>query len=112
MTEDLTFSLWLEFEHWVEDDASDPYDDIFNMSITLADGTRYALNVWTYLAFERIRAVVASAGENLGGLYLEPPDLFIERLDRGVCERVVADLIARDGLRDEWRVGDDDEEWE
>ena len=33
-----------------------------------------------------------------------PPDLFIERLDRGLLEEVVAGLLHHGGLRDEWRA--------
>lgn len=46
------FGLWLEFEVWrAAGDSDDPHNDFFNMQITLADGRKYALNVWTCGSF-------------------------------------------------------------
>lgn len=57
------------------------------------DGRRYGLNVWTY-EFLKI-AVLASRkmNENLNGLYLIPPDLFVEELTRDCIEKTIADLL-------------------
>jgi hypothetical protein len=44
------------------------------------------------------------------GAYLPGPDLFVERLDRALIERPVADLIARGGLRKEWEILDQPED--
>jgi hypothetical protein len=41
---------------------------------------------------------------------LLPPDLFVHRLDRTLLERIVADLIAQGGLREEWEVLDQADE--
>jgi hypothetical protein len=98
-----TFHLWLEFEHWLPQGA-DLEDDAFNMQVTLAGGRKYALNVWTFKFFPRAVREVQQTGEHLQGSYLPPPDLFVERLDRALIERVVADLIAHGGLREEWEV--------
>jgi hypothetical protein len=98
------FSLWLEFEHLQPTPDEDPANDFFNMIIVLADGQRYALNVWTFAYFARAQAEDRASGEALGGRYLLPPDLFVERLDRGLLEEVVADLLRNGGLRKEWRA--------
>lgn len=100
----LHFELWLEFEEWISPPDEDPADDFFNMQIKLLNGTCYALNVWTYDFFERARREAAAAPEMLNGRYLEPPDLFVERMERSLLEQVVADLIANGGLRDSWLV--------
>ncbi|WP_437729355.1 hypothetical protein [Sorangium sp. So ce861] len=101
---DHPFELWLEFEHWISPPDADPTDGFFNMLIRLPDGTRYAVNVWTYDMLESARREAAQQGESLSGRYLEAPDLFVERMDRSLLEAVVADMIASGRLRDSWRV--------
>jgi hypothetical protein len=101
-----SFELWLEFEHWQPTPEDDPADDFFNMIIRLEDGRRYALNVWTFAYFTRALAETRATGEALSGRYLLPPDVFVERLDRGLLEEVVADLLRNGGLREEWRASD------
>ena len=101
------FRLWLEFEHWEGEPGHDPYDDFFNMQVELQDGRTYAMNVWTFKFFERARGDgTDSDGTDsegtLGGKYLLPPDLFVEKLDRRVMEDVIADLLATDQMRPEW----------
>lgn len=105
------FTLWLEFELWQpmpelgpRVNAFDAEDDFCNVLITLDTGERYALNVWTYKFFVRARQNDHENGDNLGGRYLLPPDLFVERLERPLFEAVVNDLIRGGGLRVEWRV--------
>lgn len=100
------FDLWLEFEHWLPHEDDDPEDDFFNMQVTLTGGKRYALNVWTFKFMARAVQDCRNTGECLGGAYLMPPDLFVERLDRGLIERVVADLIAHGSLREDLEVRD------
>jgi hypothetical protein len=97
-----SFELWLEFEHWQPSPDDDPADDSFNMIIRLEDGRRYALVVWTFGYFTRALAEIRETGEALNGRYLLPPDLFVERLDRGLMEEIVADLVRRGDLRREW----------
>jgi hypothetical protein len=98
------FDLWLEFEHWMQEEGADPEDDIFNMRITLPSGKKYALNVWTYKAIWRAVNEWRETGECLQGSYLLPPDLFVHRLDRDLLEKVIADLLANDGLKKEWEI--------
>lgn len=96
------FDLWLEFELWRPPNQSDPEDDFFNMHVTLRDGKKYALNVWTHKYVLRAVQECRETGEGLHGSYLLPPDVFVERLDRELLEKVVADLIARGELKTEW----------
>lgn len=102
----------MEFEHWESKEGEDPEDDFFNMQVMLADGKKYALNVWTFKYLAKAVEECRQTGEHLHGSYLPPPDLFVERLDRALIERVVADLIQGDGLREEWEVHDDDSSWQ
>ncbi len=94
------FTLWLEFELW--QDAYDPEDAVFNMTITLSDGKYYALNVWTYSCSSRVVSEAQYWGENLAGKYMLPPDLFVARLDRALLEAVVSHLIHKNQLRADW----------
>ncbi len=68
------FDLWLEFEVWEPKEDDDPEDDCFNMSIKLADGREYALNVWTFKFLARAVQECRESGEHLRGAYLEVPD--------------------------------------
>ncbi len=101
------FSLWLEFEVCQPSPTKDPEDECCNMQITLDDRRVYALNVWTYKFLLRAIADERASGEGLGGKYLLPPDMFVERLDRGLLEAAVSDLIATGAIREEWRVPHD-----
>ena len=101
---DLSFELSLEFEYWVPTEDDDPEDDFINMSIHLSDGRHYALNVWTFKILERARLYHEQYGDNLGGKYVLPPDLFVQRLDRKLLEEIVANLIRSKQLLDAWLV--------
>lgn len=85
------FSLWLEFELWP--DPWDPEANFANVNVTLSDGRFYAMNVWTYAYFAMAREENLASGENLGDLYLLPPDLFVARLTRHDIERTVEHLL-------------------
>jgi hypothetical protein len=100
------FDLWLEFEWWEPQADDDARTDFFNMKISLPNGKSYGLNVWTYDYFQVARHQDA-ASEMLGGGYLIPPDLFVERLDRALLERVVVALIRTNQLRDTWLIRED-----
>jgi len=102
------FELWLEFELWrAEGDTDGPTDDFFNMQVTLDDGRKYALNVWTTGSFMRLAAEAKTEPDCLQGAYMLPPDLFVDRMDRKLLESVVADMIETDQMRDEWLVDSD-----
>ena len=101
------FELWLEFEWWVLESDDDPTTNFFNMQITLPNAQRYGLNVWTYNYFTLARQQDQASAERLGGAYLLPPDLFVERLDRRLLEQIIADLIRTHQLREAWLIRED-----
>jgi hypothetical protein len=101
------FDLWLEFECWEPQADDDPRTDFFNMKISLPNGNSYGLNVWTYDYFAVARHSHDVTSDTLGGGYLMPPDLFVERLDRALLERVVAALIRTNQLREAWLIHED-----
>lgn len=111
------FELWLEweainssdvFEPW---DNDDPEDDFFIVQVRLPDGRYYALNVWTYRSLERAHQENVKYGDNLGGAYLLPPDLFVARRDRSLLEAVVRDIL-RTGAPESWQLLEADEDAE
>jgi hypothetical protein len=110
MVDDRTFELWLEFEDWEPRPDDDPTDDFFNMEVKLPDGRRYVLNVWTFKFLYRARypwPYVEGAGEPEE--YLLPPDLFVDRLDRALLERVVGRLLAGGMMKPEWLCPEEDQ---
>jgi hypothetical protein len=103
MAEGPEFELWLEFEHCEPKLDEDPADDFFNMQVKLPDGRRYALNVWTFKFIQKARypwPYVEGVGEPEE--YLLPPDLFVERLDRDLLERVVKRMLVEGEMKPEW----------
>lgn len=97
------FELWLEWEHWVWGPNDDPSDDFANVVVTLSDGRRFALNVWTFKFLNRARAMSDMGGSlDAPADHIVPPDLLVERLDRTLLERVVSKLVAEDDIREHW----------
>lgn len=80
--------VWLEYEEFSEPLTDEEmYNDICNVMVTLSDGRRYAFNVWTFKFLERAISDCKVTGEHLSGLYLPPPDLLVQRLDRATIEQ-------------------------
>jgi len=84
------FTLWLEFEHvdystaWNSDTKTfitggnwDKENECCNALVTLADDQQYGINVWTYKFLHTVVQLDGESGENLGGLYQRPADLFV-----------------------------------
>lgn len=104
------------FKLWVETETGDPVvqpanrskENYCNISITLEDGRRYALNVWTFdfLPLARYPWPYEPKPEYEPADYLLPPDLFVSDLTRTTITSVVEQLLKEDELRDEWLVLD------
>jgi hypothetical protein len=104
------FTLWLEFEEvrlsssqnfgasQPETDDWNNKNDSCNIHVTLADGRRYGITVWTFDFFATIVGHNKASGENLGGLYQVPPDLFVQELTRECIEATITDLLKRGNL--------------
>ncbi len=94
----IPFKLWLEFEE------SSPWDnienDFANIGVNTLDGRRYGINVWTFKFLESAIKLDEENGENLNGLYLTPPDLFVKELSRDCIEKSIADLLEKGNLED------------
>lgn len=78
------------------------------MTVRLADGRRYALNVWTFdfLPLARRPWPHHANDDTQPAEYLLPPDLFVVRLDRGTIYHAIEDLLATDQMKSEWLVED------
>ena|SRR5688572_2375918 len=93
------FNLWLEFEAMQWKDW-DPADDFCNIAVDFPDGRRYGINVWTYQYFLRSIRENETMGENLDGLYVDPPDLFVKVLSRECIVAVITDLVSKGDLEE------------
>ncbi len=101
-----SFQLWLEFELWEKD--YNPDEEFFNMTVILENGAKYALNVWTYKFLERTKKENAQSSKSSAGKYLIPPDLLIEKLDRVMIQKIIADLLQQNLMKKEWLVINND----
>lgn len=104
------FELWLEVETGepLDQEANRPTENFCNVSVTLEDGRRYALNVWTFdfLPLARLEYPYESKTDATHSLYVLPPDLFVERLDRRTIEKVISEMIEKDEMQDRWLCED------
>ena len=91
------FKLWLEFEE-VDPDKWDIQNEFANIHIDLPDGRHYGVNIWTYKFLETVIKSDQKSGENLNGLYLIPPDLFVKELTRECVEKTIEDLLKNGDL--------------
>ncbi|WP_456458998.1 hypothetical protein [Reichenbachiella sp.] len=78
------FDLWLEFEE--TPGLEDLTDDFANILVTLEDGRKYGINVWTFKYFNE-------AKKEEGELYIVPPDLFVAELTRDCIEQTISKLL-------------------
>lgn len=105
------FTLWVEFEHvdystkWALETESfvtggewDRTNEFCNIHVTLADGRRYGINVWTFKYLATSISQDKENGENLGSTYQIPPDLFVRELTRECIEATITDLLKRGNL--------------
>jgi len=95
----MDFTLWLEFEE-VDLKSWDKDNDFANIRIELNDGRAYGLNVWTFQFIETCRAELQESGENLGGIFMKPPDLLVQELTRDCIEKTVEQLLKEGNLED------------
>lgn len=99
------FELWIETEQGdPADKANRPTENFCNIRFSLNDGRSYALNVWTYdfVQFAKYEWPYDTEVSDRTELYVLPPDLFVERLDRATLENVVSKLIEKNDLQDRW----------
>jgi hypothetical protein len=105
------FTLWLEFEEYADPYPSgddDPLCDFCNAMVTVGEAT-YAMNIWTFAFVDIARRFdVAGAPLDSPNIYLLPPDLLVERLDRATIERSVRDLLSKGELPANWRVAEEE----
>jgi hypothetical protein len=92
------FKLWLEFELY--SDNWDIENECSNVIVDLPDGRHYGINVWTYKFLETVIKLEKITGNNLNGLYMQPPDLFVKELTRACIEKTIQDLLRQGNLED------------
>ncbi len=95
----MNFELWLEFEA-VDSSNWNIENDFCNIRVDLPNGKHYGLNIWTYKFLEAAVNLDRRSGNNLGGLYQKPPDLFVKELSRNCIEMTIMDLLSQGNLED------------
>jgi len=91
------FKLWLEFEE-ADPGSWDKTNDFANIHVDMADGRHYGINVWTFKFLETSIAQDIKENNNLNGLYVTPPDLFVKELTRECIHATIADLLKKGDL--------------
>jgi hypothetical protein len=107
------FELWLEFELGDPDEPSNSATENFaNITITLSDGRKYCLNVWTFdfVPLARYPWPYKKPIDQAPARYVIPPDLLVERLDRVTIEAAVSEMLAEGELNPEWLCKEDSKE--
>ncbi len=103
------FLLWIEAEEWAPGRWT-PSDDVTDVIVTLADGSRWIASFCAFDHLATLRANCAESGENLGGRYLWASDLvLVDDTSRPTIEAVVRDLLANDELESAFSPADDED---
>ena len=92
------FKLWLEFEEVDLGDDWDPKNEFCNIQVSLTDGRRYGITVWSYQFFQTSISNDKTSGKSLNGMYQVPPGLLVEELTRDCIEKVIKDLVDKGDL--------------
>lgn len=104
------FELWLEIEVGDPNEpANSPKENFCNVNVRFPDGRRYCLNVWTFdfIPYARYPWPYEIRSDLQPTLYLVPPDLLVESLDRETMTQVVSKLISNNELKPEWLCSDE-----
>jgi hypothetical protein len=113
MSKENEFQLWLEWEQGepIDQPANRTAENFGNVVVTLGDGRRYALNVWTFdfLPLARFPWPHEARTDVAPASYVVAPDLFVDSLTRSTLETVVAEMLDAGGLNERWLCRTDDE---
>ena len=91
-------AIWIEAEHWAPGQWNE-VDDITDVIVTLADGTRWVATFGTYANVQALTVKHRQTGECLAGTYLWVSDMvLIDRLTRPRIEAVIEHLQHTDAF--------------
>jgi len=96
----MDFKLWLEFEE-VDPGNWDTKNEFANIQVDLEDGRHYGINVWTYAYLQTAIQKEQADSENVNGLYITPPDLFVSELTRTCIQKGIEDLLSKGDLEEQ-----------
>lgn len=82
-------------------------EDAFILYVEGGSGDVYEFTVWTEAYLARSRQRDQESGACLSGQYLLLPDLVVASHDVDLIERIVADLIRTNRLREAWHIPDE-----
>jgi len=90
------FNLWLEFEN--TESWTDKSNDFANISVSINDGRKYGINVWTFEFLQTTINEDLKNGED--GLFQIPPDLFVKELSRDCIQKSIERLLTQGDLEE------------
>jgi hypothetical protein len=103
------FEVWIDAEHWAPGEW-DPGDDVTDVMVTFADGSRWMATFCAFAHLPRLRANCAENGECLRGKYLWASDLIlIDDTARESIETVIHDLLAQGEFQSAFSQAVDDD---
>ncbi|MEM7369979.1 MAG: hypothetical protein AAF587_15340 [Bacteroidota bacterium] len=95
-TDDFRFLLWLEWEeNMPHRQIEDDYADIV---VDMLDGRTYWITVWTYAFLQEVVKYDIAEQEGGKGLFVVPPDLFVQTLTRECLEETILALMREGDL--------------
>ena len=87
------FTLWISAEHWASGEWT-PDDDVTDVVVTLADGTRWTATFCAFGHVATLRRLWDQHGEALGGRYVWMANLIlVEDTSRETTTAVVDNLL-------------------
>jgi len=88
-----SYTLWISAEHWVSGEWT-PRDDVTDVVVTLADGTRWTATFCAFAHVATLRQLWERNGEALGGRYVWMVNLIlVEDTSRETTTAVVNSLL-------------------
>src|SRR5918998_864021 len=93
------FRLWISAEHWAPGEWT-PRDDVTDIVVTLADGTRWTATCCAYGHVATLRRLWEQNGEALGGRYVWMANLIlVEDTSRETTTEVITSLLRSSEFR-------------
>ena len=87
------FTLWISAEHWAPGEWT-PHDDVTDVVVTLAEGTRWTATVCAFAHVATLRRLWAQHGEALGSRYVWMANLIlVEDTSRETTTAVIESLL-------------------
>jgi len=89
----MSYTVWLEFEKYVDTDTKAPDDGYCNIQVTFENGSQLAYNVWTVDFYrQNIQTIFDTVTECGCAVF---PDLIVSKLEREHIEEVLKRILVQ-----------------